>query len=101
LRHAFRQAFQRFSKNGKTKPSKAYGIDYEAIITFLGACPGDREDYHIDHILPLSAFDFDNSIHVRAAFDPSNHRWMVGTDNLKKNDKFNPAELEQYLAKFL
>src|SRR5574343_1054521 len=30
LRHRLREAFKRYSRNGKTKPSADYGIDYDA-----------------------------------------------------------------------
>lgn len=85
LRHRLREAFKRYSRNGKTKPSAEYGIDYDAIFRHIGPCPGERADYHIDHIRPLCLFDFDDPEQVRLAFAPENHQWLRKKDNLAKH----------------
>lgn len=87
LRHRLREAFKRFSKNGKVGTSKDYGIDWNAILENLGPCPGNLKDYHIDHIRPLSLFDFDNPEQVKQAFAPNNHQWLRKEENLKKHNK--------------
>lgn len=101
LRCSLYGAFKRYSKNGKVKSSKEYGIDYQAIFEHIGPCPGDREDYHIDHILPLSAFDFDNPIHIKAAFAPKNHQWLKVKENLSKSANYNKEEFDNYIKKFM
>jgi hypothetical protein len=100
LRARLRDAFKEYSKTGKINTSKEYGIDYNAIIEHLGPCPGEREEYHIDHIFPLSAFDFDNLGHIKVAFAPENHQWLSKEDNLKKSDKYNKKEFNIFLKKF-
>lgn len=90
-----------FSKNGKICSSKKYGIDYEEIIKHLGPCPGNRNEYHIDHIFPLSAFDLDNPLHVKIAFAPENHQWLKAKENLIKNDKYDKILFNEYLERKL
>jgi hypothetical protein len=87
LRHRLREAFRRFSKNRKVGSSRDYEIDWQKIIDYLGPCPGDRRDYHIDHIIPLCSFDFDNKEEIKKAFAPENHQWLRKEDNLSKNRK--------------
>lgn len=97
LRRRFAESFDRYSLTGKVKSSRKYGINYEAIFEYLGPCPGPREEYHIDHIFPLSAFDFDNGEHIKLAFAPENHQWLKREDNLSKGGRYNKEEFEEYL----
>jgi hypothetical protein len=85
LRHRLREAFKRYSKNGKVGRSKDYDIDWQAIIQYIGPCPGNIEDYHIDHIIPLCKFNFDVLDEIQAAFSPENHQWLTKEENLKKS----------------
>lgn len=89
LRTRVRNAFKRFTINGKIKPSRDYGIDYEAIIKHLGPCPGNFSEYHIDHIKPLCLFDFGDKNQIEEAFAPENHQWLLASENLKKSAKYN------------
>jgi hypothetical protein len=100
LRNRTNDALKTYSKTGKIMSSKKYGIDYIGIIKHLGPCPGKRKEYHIDHIFPLVAFDFNNLKHIKAAFAPENHQWLKAEDNLKKNDKYNKKEFKNYLNKY-
>ena len=95
LRRRLLRAFRSFSKNGKCKRSDEYCINYQAICEHLGPCPGDRKDYHIDHIRPLCSFDFDDLEQVKQAFAPENHQWLLKEENLKKGSKY-----EQYPNNF-
>lgn len=99
LRSRLYSAFKMYSRTGKTKPSDEYGIDYEKIVECLGSRPGD--DYEIDHIMPLAAFDFNNPIHIKAAFAPENHQWLPRKDNLSKSDRHDKDEFDVYLSNFL
>jgi hypothetical protein len=87
LRSRLKNAFIRFSKNGKIKNAKEYGIDYKAIFNHIGPCPGLRNEWHIDHIIPLSSFNFDDPEQVKKAFAPENHQWLSKIDNLIKGSK--------------
>lgn len=88
LRGRILAGFRRFSKNGKTETCKEYGIDFEAIYKKVGPKPG--KEYHLDHIIPISLFQFDNKEHVRLAHSPENLRWIPGKENLEKAYKIIP-----------
>jgi hypothetical protein len=98
LRNLLYRAFQKYSTTGKIMSSKKYGINYQAIIDHLGSCP--VLGYHIDHIIPLSLFDFDNAQHIMAAFAPENHQWLSSYENLRKSDRCDHRAFEAYLRKF-
>jgi len=100
IRKRIGEAFRTYSKNGKIKSSSKYGINFKAICKHLDMCPGKREEYHIDHIFPLCAFDFDNPIHVKAAFAPENHQWLKAEENMQKGSKYNQKEFDEYIQRF-
>ena len=89
LRDRVRSCFKIFSKNGKIKTSDEYGINYKLIIEHLGSCPGNLEEYHIDHIKPLCTFDFNDLEQIKLAFAPENHQWLKAKENLKKGKRYN------------
>ncbi len=99
LRWLVRNAFKLYSKTGKIKSSKKYGIDYNAIFKYIGPCPGNRGEYHIDHIFPLSAFDLDDQDQIKLAFSPKNHQWLKVEENLRKSDKYDKKEFSSFLKK--
>jgi hypothetical protein len=101
LRGRVKTALDKFTKTGKIKHADEYGINYEAIIKQLGPYPGPRENYHIDHIFPLIAFDLNNPIHIRAAFAPENHQWLTVNENLSKGDRYDKVAFEKYLNNFI
>ena len=104
LRVSVWSALKNYSATGKIKKADKYGIDYKKIIEHLGLCPGNREDYEIDHIVPLSYFDFNDSVQVRAAFAPKNHQWLTKKENLKKGNKIACGYCKKYtlnLKKFV
>ena len=100
LRNRVTLAFRVHSKSGKLYSSMKYGIDYGAIINYLGDCPGNRSEWHVDHIIPLCAFNLDNPEQVRLAFLPENHRWCTKKENLTKNGKYNKKDYESYIDKY-
>jgi hypothetical protein len=75
-------------------------IDFDAIANSLGPSPGIN--YDIDHIIPVSLFDFNNPDHIKIAFAPENHRWLPRnihrTRGFKK--KVSSNEIEQALKKY-
>ncbi len=87
LRARLKYALNKYSKTGKIQKSNKYGINYKSIIDKLGPCPGNRKDYHIDHIIPLCSFDFSNPEEIKKAFAPENHQWLTKEENLKKGKK--------------
>ena len=80
-------ALKSYSITGKIKPSCEYGIDYKAIIEHLKPFPKEIKNYHVDHIIPLSMWDFNNPQHIKKAFSPENHQWLTANQNLWKHDK--------------
>ena len=96
LRGKVRQAFVRYTKTGKIRRASEYGIDYAAIIQHLGPHPnalGIDGQWHIDHIIPVSAFDLNDLEQVKIAFAPSNHRWLPSHENLNKSSKMPSADI--------
>lgn len=73
----------------KNKTFDQYGLDVAAIMAFLGDCPGDLKEYEIDHIIPLSSFDFSDELQIRAAFAPENHQWLTKKENMEKHAKLD------------
>ena len=79
-------AFNKYSKEGKVKSSQKYGINYTHIFEHLGPCPGNIEEYDIDHVIPLSWFNFNREEEIKEAFKPSNHQWLKRNVNRSKRD---------------
>ena len=73
---------------------KKYGVDMDAIIKHLTPFPKDIENYHIDHIQPLSSFKFiekdgsTNLEQIKIALAPENHQWLTAEENMKKGSRF-------------
>jgi hypothetical protein len=72
----------------KTMTVAGYGIDIQGIARHLGPCPGSPGEWHIDHIRPLSSFDFSDPSQVTEAFAPCNHQWLTANDNRTKAAKY-------------
>jgi len=87
LRSRLYVAFRDYSTTGKLRKADEYGIDYKAIIEYLGPMPKDGKDYQIDHIIPLSRFDFNDLEQIKLAFSPENHQFLTAEENLKKGNK--------------
>lgn len=87
LRNRLLTAFKLYSEKGKLRSAAEYGIDFAAILRRLGPKPCDGQAWHIDHIHPLSLFDFNDPEQVRLAFAPENHQWLPAVENLRKHNK--------------
>lgn len=95
IRNRIAESLNKYSKRGKVRRTDEYGINYKKIVEHLGNCPGKREDYHIDHIIPISAFDLNDPIQIKEAFTPENHQWLLAKENLSKSDRYeNMGESE-------
>lgn len=57
-------------------------------------------EWHIDHIIPLSAFDLQNIIHFRAAGNYKNLQPLWKEQNKSKFNKYNKEDLDNYLKLF-
>jgi hypothetical protein len=92
LRSQVIHALNRYTISGKIYSSKKYGISYNNIIKkLINTLPQDynQQDYHIDHIRPLSSFNLENSEEVKKAFDSNNLQWLLARDNLSKGNNYN------------
>ena len=96
IRSLIQQGFKLYSKNGKTKSCKEYGIDFKSIYDKIGQKP--EGNYHLDHIIPVSIFDFDNPEHVRLSHLPENLRWISAEENFSKNDSIDMQLIRCSLA---
>ncbi len=88
LRTRFCSALNHFTKTGKIKTSKQYGINYQAIIQHLQPFPSNIHLYHIDHIRPLCSFNLEDLEQIKQAFAPGNHQWLLAFDNMSKGGKW-------------
>lgn len=86
LRDRLRE-YMRLKKIPKRLHRNEYGIDFEAIRLKLGARPSDGKQYHLDHIIPCTEWDFSNPEEVRRCFSPENLQWLPAEENLKKAAK--------------
>lgn len=59
-----------------------------------------RFGWHIDHVIPLSAFDLKNPLHQKICSHYTNLHPMWGIPNIQKGCKYNPKDLISYIAKF-
>ena len=99
LRQRLYIALKNYSIIGKIRKADEYGINYNKIIDALKPFPENMEEYNIDHIFPLSAFDFNNPEEIKLAFAPENHQWLKKEDNFKKNAKYNRKDFLEYIQK--
>lgn len=83
LRNAIKKMFKNFNIT-KTKSCTAYGIDLRKIFEKVGAKPS--QGHVLDHIIPLTVFDFTNETHVKLSHHPDNLRWVTIEENLAKSD---------------
>jgi len=97
IKRGFRQAMLNYSKTGKIWKMKKYGINTEVIIEKLGNPPQDGKVYHIDHILPINAFDHNDLRMIKLCWHPNNLQWLEASENVKKFNKHNKKEFEEYI----
>lgn len=82
IRTSITNAIRKRTKKSKTLMN--YGIDILEIYKHVGYKP--EGNYHLDHIIPLKLFDFENLDHIKLANSPINLRWITEEQNLKKSD---------------
>ncbi len=88
LRCRLSTVLQLYSKTGKIASASKYGINYKKIIEHLKPFPEDIENYEVDHIIPLSWFDFNDKKEIKWAFAPENHQWLLIEKNHIKGNRF-------------
>ena len=75
---------------------REYGIDVANIISTIGERP--EGDYHLDHILPQVAFDYNDPFEVWACNHPKNLRWLPAKENISKGDKYKEEDFLDYIT---
>lgn len=103
-RNRFYLGMQLYSKTGKVMSSKQYGINWGKISKHLwNNRPQDFEKwnknnpdnvYSIDHIKPLSKFNYDNLSEIKKSWAISNLKWMKLKDNIRKGNKLLMAKIQ-------
>lgn len=92
LRTRFNQALKQYTKTGKIRKSKTYGVNYKSIIEHLKPFPKKITKYHIDHIRPLCSFNLEDPKQIKIAFAPENHQWLLAYDNISKGGRWDEKE---------
>ena len=54
------------------------------------------DDYHIDHIIPVSLYDFLNNDDVKKCWNPRNLRIITIDENQSKKDKLDLDLIDEY-----
>ena len=88
LAKQLRTILQNYTEKGKIMSSKKYGINWSEVVHGLEPFPKDISKYHIDHVIPVSWFDFNNLQEIKWCFDPCNLQWLTKEENLKKGNKY-------------
>ena len=70
------RARQVLVRAGRHWPHVRRLVPVAEIVAAVGDCPGDPRDYDLDHVEPVARFDLAYDDQVRAAFHPSNFRWL-------------------------
>lgn len=81
LTHAFDQ-----SKIGKNRKNCEFDIDWSSICDHLKLLKHNSDD-HIDHVVPLSFFNFNDLSQIKLAFSAKNHCWVNKSTNSRKSDR--------------
>lgn len=106
IRKNFSSSFKRCSKN-KTETFFSYtGIKFNEYVLHLqnfelwnAFCNG--ENIHIDHIIPCSAYDFNNPEEIKKCWNPENLRLITAEENLKKGESIDFDLIEKHNIKHL
>lgn len=88
-RYKFNQGHQSYINSGKENLWQ-WNISFKNIYNAIGSCPGTRKEYHLDHIIPLSYFDFNVPEHFELCHRPENLRWLPDRTNGHKHARFVP-----------
>jgi hypothetical protein len=57
--------------------------------------------WHIDHVIPISKFDLDDEDEQELAFNWRNTMALSAAENLKKNDKILPEQIQMHLSRLI
>ena len=98
---AFMRNIHLNSKITKNKSWEEYGIDICLIKDHLvkqaeplGGYDKIRKNYHIDHIIPISAYNLNDINEIKKCNHTSNLRWLPAEENMSKGNRIRPQDLE-------
>lgn len=57
--------------------------------------------WHIDHVIPISKFDLDDEDEQELAFNWRNTMALSAAENLKKNNKILPEQIQMHLSRLI
>jgi hypothetical protein len=60
-----------------------------------------KNAWHIDHIIPCAAFNMTDPIHQKACFHYTNLQPLWWHENIRKLNKFDLKEKDDYLKQFV
>jgi hypothetical protein len=98
IKYYMRQGFRRMVKDGFTWRYlfNIAGYTYQDYLDYFNANYKDEfeeyrrsKKYHIDHIIPVSAYDFSNTEDIKRCWNPRNLRIISVEENIKKSNKID------------
>lgn len=106
VRTAFIQSFNRQMIRKKERFLSYTGIHIDEYINHFNKfelwknfC--NNENIHVDHIIPIALYDFNNPEEVRKCWNPQNLRLIPAEENLIKKDKLDLNLIEKHNIKHL
>lgn len=93
-RHAIDSRIK-YAINNARSAYRLYGFDVRQVFDAIGY-PDEGAAPHLDHIIPLSAFDQSDPRQVVAAYHPSNLRWSDPEHNMIKRSAHCPEEVRDF-----
>ena len=101
VRNRFKNDFKKQSLKKSNSIFKYTGISYNEYIKHFKNdtlweyyCNG--ENIHIDHIIPVSAYDFNNPEEIKKCWNPKNLRLLSAYENVKKSNIFDFDLIKKY-----
>lgn len=95
ISNLLRTTYKRYSTKGRQVSSSSI-FTQEAMDHLIATKPTDGLKYHIDHIIPISAFNVDDVEHLKLAHVKENLRWLEASANMSKNDSIDWTLIESY-----
>lgn len=94
VRLQFSSKLRRILKSDSTSASKSSKAEVLAIEIHkrIGSYPGN--DYHLDHIVPVSWFDLRDDSQIEACWSAANFRYLTALENSMRGNKMTKAEFE-------
>ena len=100
IRTRLNNAYRCYVFSGEHQEARYGDMDYEAILTHMGPCPGEygrgRGLYSFDHIINLRNLDLSDPVEWAIAVHPRNVRWMLWELNYRRDRNWTDEAMELY-----